>query len=76
MSVAIIDYKLGNLHSVQSACDFVGINSIITDNPDDILERGESYTVERTEVHTAHTKISVEGYNGKFNSICFIKEEN
>ncbi len=37
MSVAIIDYKLGNLHSVQSACDFVGINSIITDNPDDIL---------------------------------------
>lgn len=46
------------------------------DNPDDILERGESYTVERTEVHTAHTKISIKGYNGKFNSICFLKEEN
>jgi hypothetical protein len=45
-------------------------------NPDTILKRGEKYTVEKTEVHTAHTKISIKGYNGKFNSICFLKEEN
>lgn len=46
------------------------------DNPDDVLERGQEYIVEQTEVHTAHTKISIKGYKGKFNSICFIKEEN
>ncbi len=46
------------------------------DNPDDVLARGQEYIVEQTEVHTAHTKISIKGYKGKFNSICFIKEEN
>jgi len=37
MSVAIIDYKLGNLHSVKSACEHVGISTIITDNKEEIL---------------------------------------
>jgi hypothetical protein len=45
------------------------------DNPDNVLERGKEYTVERTEVHTAHTKLMIKGYNGKFNSICFLKGE-
>ena len=35
--VAIVDYKLGNLHSVKSACDYVKIPSIITDDPKVIL---------------------------------------
>ena len=45
------------------------------DNPDNVLKRGEEYIVEKTEVHTAHTKISIKGYDGKFNSICFLKGE-
>jgi len=36
MKVAIIDYQLSNLYSVKHACDFVGINSIITSNPKEI----------------------------------------
>jgi glutamine amidotransferase len=37
MSVAIIDYKLGNLHSVKSACDHVNLHSVITSDPNVIL---------------------------------------
>ena len=45
------------------------------DNPDDVLERGKEYTVKMTEMHTSHTKLIIEGYEGKFNSICFLKGE-
>ena len=35
--VAILDYGLGNLFSVEQACAFVGLNSIITNSKKDIL---------------------------------------
>ncbi len=35
--VAIIDFKLGNLHSVDSACKFVGLNSMITNDKHEIM---------------------------------------
>jgi glutamine amidotransferase len=35
--VAIVDYGLGNLFSVEQACAFVGLNSIITNSKKDIL---------------------------------------
>lgn len=35
--IAIIDYRAGNLRSVQKACEFVGKQAMITSNPDDIL---------------------------------------
>ena len=35
--VVIVDYKIGNLHSVQNACNHVGIDSIISSSKDDIL---------------------------------------
>lgn len=34
-----------------------------------ILDR--VYTVEYVEVHSQHTKISLKGITGKFNSVCF-----
>lgn len=37
IDVAIIDYKMSNLFSVQSACNFVGLSSIITSDKDKIL---------------------------------------
>ena len=37
MDAAIIDYQMGNLHSVQAACAKVGMTSKITSNPDEIL---------------------------------------
>ena len=37
IDVAIIDYKMGNLFSIQAACAKVGLESIITSNHDTIL---------------------------------------
>ncbi len=37
IDAAIIDYKLGNLHSVYSACKYIGINAKITHNKEEIL---------------------------------------
>ena len=38
MDVAIIDYKLSNLHSVQSACKKVGMSSVITSDAGKIMD--------------------------------------
>ena len=38
LDVAIIDYKMSNLHSVLSACKKVGLNSKITNNKKEILD--------------------------------------
>ena len=37
MDVAIIDYQMSNLHSVQAACSRVGLTSVITSDPKQIL---------------------------------------
>jgi glutamine amidotransferase len=36
--VAIIDYKMGNLYSVARACETAGLNAIITDKKDELLQ--------------------------------------
>ena len=38
MDVAIIDYKMSNLFSVQAACQKVGLSSIITSDKNEILD--------------------------------------
>jgi glutamine amidotransferase len=38
MDVAIIDYKMSNLHSVQAACNKVGMSSVITADAAQILD--------------------------------------
>ncbi len=38
MDVAIIDYKMSNLFSVQAACQKVGLSSVITTNKNEILD--------------------------------------
>ena len=35
-TVAIVDYGMGNLYSVQLACESQGIDAVITSNPDDV----------------------------------------
>ena len=39
--VAIIDYEMGNLRSVQSACNYVGLKTIITKDPE-IIKKSKS----------------------------------
>ena len=38
MDVAIIDYKMSNLFSVQAACNNVGLSSVITSDNEEILD--------------------------------------
>ncbi len=38
IDVAIIDYQMSNLHSVQSACKYVGLSSKITSNAEEIID--------------------------------------
>lgn len=32
---------------------------------------GKVYKIEKVEVHSQHTKVSLEGVEGRFNSVCF-----
>jgi hypothetical protein len=45
------------------------------DDPNPILEEGCTYVVESFEVHSRHTKITLVGYKGRFNSVCFINND-
>lgn len=38
MKIRIVDYKLSNLFSVQHACEYVGLDALITSNPADIQD--------------------------------------
>ncbi len=40
------------------------------------LKEGKSYVITAVHHHSWHTKIELEGRDGKFNSVCFISEEN
>lgn len=40
-------------------------------DPRTVLTIGETYEVERTSVHSWHTRIYLKGFDGWFNSVCF-----
>jgi hypothetical protein len=43
------------------------------DDPTGILIVGDKYYVEKVEVHSQHTKLTLRGVCGRFNSCCFEK---
>ena len=49
------------------------VNLGSNDDPREILIEGDIYQIEKVEVHSWHTKISLRGVNGKFNSVSFNK---
>lgn len=44
-------------------------------NNDDpfMLNIGDVYIVEHVEIHSQHTKLTLKGISGRFNSVCFDK---
>ena len=44
------------------------------DDPTGILEVGTTYKVASVDIHSQHTKITLEGFPGRFNRVCFSKE--
>ena len=43
------------------------------DDPNPLLFVGDKYYVEKVEVHSQHTKLTLRGVSGRFNSVCFEK---
>ena len=43
------------------------------DDPNLVLFVGDKYYVEKVEVHSYHTKLTLRGIYGRFNSVCFEK---
>ena len=43
------------------------------DDPNSILFVGDKYYVEKVEIHSQHTKLTLRGVAGRFNSVCFDK---
>jgi hypothetical protein len=52
-------------------CDKYQINWGNNDDPNKLLKIGEKYIVTNVDVRSYHTKISLEGIEGRFNSVCF-----
>jgi hypothetical protein len=52
-------------------CTVDQINWGSNDDPNKILSIGAVYTISDVDVHTWHTKISLKGFSGIFNSVCF-----
>ena len=42
-------------------------------DPTGIMIVGDKYYVEKVEVHSQHTKLTLRGVSGRFNSVCFEK---
>ena len=43
------------------------------DDPNPLLFVGDKYFVEKVEVYSQHTKLTLRGASGRFNSVCFEK---
>jgi hypothetical protein len=52
-------------------CSVDQINWGSNDDPNEVLSIGAVYTISKVDVHSWHTKIYLEGFAGKFNSVCF-----
>ena len=62
--------KLGDIVKFDS-CSKEQIQWGSNDDPNVVLKQNQVYVVDYVEVHSQHTKISLEGIKGKFNSVCF-----
>lgn len=49
------------------------VNYGSNDDPRNVLIEGDIYQIEKVEVHSWHSKISLRGVKGKFNSVSFNK---
>ena len=52
-------------------CSKEQINWGSNDDPNKCLFVGNTYFVEKVDVHSQHTKIELRGVYGRFNSVCF-----
>lgn len=58
---------------VYNGCSQEQINWGSNDDPRNILVIGNKYEIEIVDVHSQHTKLTLKGISGRFNSVCFTK---
>ena len=56
-------------------CSKEQINWGNNSDPTNILTLGKSYKISKVDIHKSHTKLSLEGIDGRFNSVCFTRSE-
>jgi hypothetical protein len=59
--------------AIYLGCTQEQINWGGNDDPTKTLIEGAMYYVEKVEVRSQHTKLTLRGVSGKFNSVCFGK---
>jgi hypothetical protein len=68
-----MNYFKENDHVVYVGCSQEQINWGSNDDPRKILIQGDVYIIERIEVKSQHTKLTLKEISGRFNSVCFEK---
>lgn len=66
------NFRVGNTVKY-IGCSQDQINWGNNDDPRGILIEGDKYYLEKVEVHSMHTKLTLRGVSGRFNSVCFEK---
>jgi len=66
------NFRKGN-KVIYLGCSQEQINWGNNDDPTKILIEGAIYYIENVEVHSQHTKLTLRGVTGRFNSVCFKK---
>ena len=68
-----MNYFKENDRVVYVGCSQEQINWGSNDDPRKILIQGDVYIIERIEVKSQHTKLTLKEISGRFNSVCFEK---
>jgi hypothetical protein len=66
------NFKVGDSAKF-TGCSQDQINWGNNDDPNKLLFVGDKYVIEKVEVHSYHTKLTLRGVYGRFNSVCFEK---
>ena len=66
------NFRKGN-KVIYLGCSQEQINWGSNDDPTKSLIEGAIYYIENFEVHSQHTKLTLRGVTGRFNSVCFKK---
>lgn len=66
------NFKSGD-KAIYIGCTQEQVNWGSNDDPRKLLFENFEYYVEKVDIHSQHTKLTLRGIYGKFNSVCFKK---
>ena len=72
MTIKIEKYEAGD-KVIFTECTQEQINWGTNDDPNEILTKDKIYVVSDVDIHSSHTKLTLDGIKGRFNSVCFNK---